>query len=127
MATVTLNPKTFEEAIEKSGITLIDWWAPWCGPCRSFAPTYERVSERHADITFAKVNTEEEPMLSGSLGIQSIPTLMVFRDGILLYSEAGALPERALEEIVKQARALDMDKVRQEIAEREKAEAEAEG
>lgn len=122
MATVQLNAKTFKDAVQSSGITLVDWWASWCGPCLRFAPTFERVSDKHADITFAKVNTEEEQMLASVFGIQSIPTLMVFRDGVLLYSEAGAIPERALEELITQARNIDMEQVRREMAEAETAE-----
>jgi len=99
---------------------LIDWWAPWCGPCRVFGPTYEKVAQKHPDITFGKVNTEEQQSLAGSFDIRSIPTLMILRDKVLLYSQAGALPEAALEDLIQQVRTLDMDKVRAEIAEQEK-------
>ena len=119
MATVELTAQTFESTVLADGIVLVDWWAAWCGPCRMFAPTFEAVSEAHADVTFAKVDTEAEQMLAGQLGIQSIPTLMAFRDGILLYREAGALPQSALEDLVGQVKALDMDDVRRQIAERE--------
>ena len=119
MATIALNARTFEETISKDGITLIDFWADWCGPCKMFGPVYEQSSETHKDITFAKVDTEAEQMLAGSLGIRSIPTIMMFRDGILLFNQAGALPGHALEEIIQKARDLDMDAVRAEIAEME--------
>jgi thioredoxin 1 len=118
--TVDVTEANFKEVVEKDGIVLIDWWAPWCGPCRVFGPTYEKVAGAHADITFAKVNTEDEQGLAGHFGIMSIPTLMVLRDKVLLFSQAGALPEAALEDLIRQVRALDMDKVRAEIAEQEK-------
>ncbi len=121
MATVDLTTEDFERTIMDGGTVLVDFWAGWCGPCRMFAPTYEAVSEGHPDVTFAKVDTEAEQMLAGQLGIQSIPTLMAFRDGILLYREAGALPQAALEDLVGQVKALDMDDVRRQIAEREDA------
>jgi thioredoxin 1 len=114
--TVDITKDTFESVAGKDGIVVIDWWAPWCGPCRAFAPTYERIAERHRDITFAKVNTEEEQALAGAFDIRSIPTLMILRDKVLLYSQPGALPESALEDLVSKARALDMDVVRAEIA-----------
>jgi thioredoxin 1 len=118
--TVELSTQSFKETIEKDGIVLIDWWAPWCGPCRAFAPTYEKVAAEHPDVTFAKVNTEDEPDLAGSFDIRSIPTLMVLRDRVLLFSQAGALPEAGLQDLIRQVRALDMDQVRAEIAEHEK-------
>ena len=119
MATIDLTTDQFERTIMDGGTVLVDFWAGWCGPCRMFAPTYEAVSEDHADVTFAKVDTEAEQMLAAQLGIQSIPTLMAFRDGILLYREAGALPKAALEDLVGQVKALDMDDVRRQIAERD--------
>jgi thioredoxin 1 len=119
--TVDVSAANFKEVVEKDGIVLVDWWAPWCGPCRVFGPTYEKVAGKHADITFAKVNTEAEAQLAGAFDIRSIPTLMVLRDKVLLYAEAGALPEAALEDIIRQVRALDMDRVRAEIAAEEKA------
>jgi len=118
--TVDITEANFKSEVEKDGIVLIDWWAPWCGPCRMFGPTYEKVAQKHPDITFGKVNTEEQQSLAGSFDIRSIPTLMILRDKVLLYSQAGALPEAGLEDLIKQVRALDMDKVRSEIAEQEK-------
>ena len=118
--TVDITEANFKGEVEKDGIVLIDWWAPWCGPCRMFGPTYEKVAQKNPDITFGKVNTEEQQSLAGAFDIRSIPTLMILRDKVLLYSQAGALPEAALEDLIKQVRALDMDKVRAEIAEQEK-------
>jgi thioredoxin 1 len=121
MATVNLTKDSFQETVEKSGIVLVDWWAAWCGPCRAFGPVFERVSEKHPDAVFGKVDTEAEQELAGAFGIRSIPTLMIFRDKVLLYAEPGALPEEALEEIIAKVKALDMDDVRRRIAERESA------
>jgi thioredoxin 1 len=122
MATVSLTKDGFQAAVDKDGILLIDWWAAWCGPCRAFGPVFERISEKHPDAVFAKVDTEAEQELAGAFGIRSIPTLMIFRDRVLLYAEAGALPEQALEDILAKVKTLDMDDVRRRIAEREKAE-----
>ena len=116
--TVQITQDNFKSVVDKDGIVLIDWWAPWCGPCRSFGPTYEKVAEKHTDITFGKVNTEEQQSLAASFEIRSIPTLMILRDKVLLYSEAGAMPEAALEDLIRQVRALDMDSVRAKIASR---------
>jgi thioredoxin 1 len=122
-ATVEITEANFKEVVERDGIVLLDWWAPWCGPCRAFAPTFEKVAANHPDVVFGKVNTEEQQALAGSFEIRSIPTLMVLRDKVLLFSQAGALPESALEELITQARGLDMDKVRAEIAAQERSQA----
>jgi thioredoxin 1 len=121
MPTVDLTAADFTTTIEDNGIVLVDFWAEWCGPCRMFAPWYEEVSQSHTDVVFAKVDTEAEQALAGSFGIRSIPTLMAFRDGILLYKEAGALPKEALASLVDQVKALDMDDVRRQVAEAEAA------
>jgi thioredoxin 1 len=122
MATTEITAKNFESLVEKDGIVLIDWWAPWCGPCRSFAPTYERVAKKHADITFGKVNTEEEQSLAGDYGIRSIPTLMIFRDRLLLFSQPGMLPEAVLEDLITKVRGLDMAEVRRKVKEQREVE-----
>ena len=118
--TVEITGGNFKQVVERDGIVLIDWWAPWCGPCRVFGPTYEKVAAKHPDITFGKVNTEDQPDLAGSFEIRSIPTLMILRDKVLLFSQPGALPEAALEDLIRQVRALDMEKVRADIAAQEK-------
>jgi thioredoxin 1 len=121
MATVTITADNFKPTIEKPGIVLLDFWAEWCGPCRAFAPVFEKASETHQDVTFGKIDTEDQQELAGAIDIQAIPTLMLFRDGVLLFRESGALPPAALEQLVTQAKALDMDKVKAEIAAHEAA------
>jgi thioredoxin 1 len=116
MPTVALTAENFAETVSGEGIVLVDFWASWCGPCRTFAPVYERVSENHADITFTKVDTEAEQLLASEFEIRSIPTVMAIRDGIMVFAQPGALPESALESLISQIRALDMDEVRRQVA-----------
>ena len=116
MATVELTQENFEETINKNPMVIIDFWAPWCGPCKGFAPVYEKAAETHPDVVFAKVNTDEQQELAGAFGIRSIPTLMVFREKVILFQQAGALPGQALEQVIAQAKALDMSKVHAEVA-----------
>jgi len=120
MATIDLNEENFEKVVLDNDIVIVDFWAPWCGPCKSFAPVYEATSEKHPDVVFAKVNTEEQQGLGSSFQIRSIPTLMIFREKIVIFSQPGALPASALEEIIGKVKALDMDEVRKQIAEHEK-------
>ncbi|MEO0026788.1 MAG: hypothetical protein RL716_119 [Actinomycetota bacterium] len=115
MATIELGASTFGDTVVKEGITIVDFWAEWCGPCRQFAPIFEEASTKHPEITFGKVDTEAEKQLAGEAGISSIPTLMVFRDGILLYNRPGALPGAALEELIAAVEGLDMDEIRKEV------------
>jgi len=119
MATVDLTKDNFTDVVTSNDMVIVDFWAPWCGPCRSFAPTYEQVSEKYQDVVFAKVNTEEEQEIAGYFQIRSIPTLMVFRERVILYSQPGALPGSALEQIIEQAKSLDMAEVHRQIAEEE--------
>ena len=119
MSTIALTKDTFEDIVLTSGITLIDWWASWCGPCRMFAPVFQAASGQHPDITFGKIDTEDQPELSAAAGISSIPTLMAFRDGILVFSQPGALPAAALEQVIQAVRDLDMDRVRDKLARQE--------
>ena len=116
MATQALTKTTFEPTVEAAGIVLVDFWAAWCGPCLRFAPTFEKASEAHPDIVFGKVDTEAEQELAGAAGIRSIPTLMAFRDGILVFSQPGALPPSALEQVIDGVQGLDMDDLRAQIA-----------
>ena len=116
MATIDITADSFEETIEKNEIVIVDFWAEWCGPCKQFAPIFEKVAENNPDITFAKVNTEEQQAIADQYGIRSIPTLMVVRDGIILLNQGGMLPEEAFAKLIKHVKELDMDKVREEIA-----------
>jgi len=118
MATVDLTKDNFEQVVTGNDVVIVDFWAPWCAPCRAFAPTFEQASEQHADVVFAKVNTEEEQEVAGAFNIRSIPTLMVFREKVILYAEAGSLPAQALEQVISQAKDIDMSEVHREIAER---------
>lgn len=125
MTTREITAENFESVVAKEGIVLLDFWAAWCGPCRAFGPIFEAASERHSDITWGKVDTEAQTELASAFQVRSIPTLMVFRDGIRLFSQAGLLPAAALDDLVSQVRALDMDDVRKQIAEQTDAEADA--
>jgi len=126
MATLELTTENFNETIESNDIVIVDFWAPWCGPCKSFAPTFEAASESHPDVVFAKVNTEDETELAQGCGIRSIPTLMLFRQKILLFNEAGALAPAQLEDMVAKVKELDMDQVRASMAEAEAEQAQGE-
>ena len=126
MATLELTAENFNETIESNDLVIVDFWAPWCGPCKSFAPTFEAASESHPDVVFAKVNTEDETELAQGCGIRSIPTLMLFRQKILLFNEAGALAPAQLEDMVAKVKELDMDQVRASMAEAEAEQAQGE-
>ncbi len=116
MATVDLTKDNFEQVVGGNVVVIVDFWAPWCAPCRAFAPTFEQASEQHADVVFAKVNTEEEQEVAAAFNIRSIPTLMVFRENVILYAEAGSLPAQTLEQVITQAKGVDMPAVHREIA-----------
>ena len=125
MPTVELTNDVFEKTVTSPGITLVDFWADWCGPCKMFAPIYDAASEKNPDVTFAKVDTEAEQALAGAAGISAIPTLMAFRDGVLVFSQAGALPGPALDQVIEAVKGLDMDEVHRQIAAQQAAEAAA--
>lgn len=128
MSTIELTAENFESTVTNEGITLVDWWASWCGPCKQFAPVYESASEQHDDITFGKIDTEAQPQLASMAQISSIPTLMAFRDGVLVFNQPGALPQEALDEVISAVRDLDMDDVHRQVEEARAAqEAEEQG
>jgi thioredoxin 1 len=116
MAVMELTKENFEQVVTSNGTVIVDYWAPWCGPCRGFAPVFERVAEANPDVVFAKVNTDDEQEIAAHFQIRSIPTLMVFRDQVIVFSQPGALPQNALEQVVAKAKSLDMEEVRKEIA-----------
>jgi thioredoxin 1 len=125
MAVVELTKENFEQVVTSNSTVVVDYWAPWCGPCRGFAPVFEKVSEAHPDVVFAKVNTDEEQEIAAHFQIRSIPTLMVFRDQVIVFSQPGALPQGAFEQVVAKAKGLDMDEVRKQIEQQDKGDAAA--
>ena len=125
MAVVELTKENFEQVVTANPMVIVDYWAPWCGPCRGFAPVFEKVAEAHPDVVFAKVNTDEEQEIAAHFQIRSIPTLMVFKDQVIVFSQPGALPQGAFEQVVEKTKALDMEMVRKQIAEQEAAEGSA--
>jgi thioredoxin 1 len=127
MALVNLTADSFNDEVQKHSIAILDFWAPWCGPCKSFAPIFEKVAGEYPDILFGKINTEEEQALAGHFQIRSIPTVMILKEGIIVFSQAGMLPEEALKDLLSQVKELDMDKVREEIAKEQAAQGGQEG
>jgi len=122
MATINLTKDNFDQTVEENAMVVVDFWAAWCAPCRFFAPTFEQASDKYPDVVFGKINTEEQPEVAGAFGIRSIPTLMILRDKVILYSEAGALPPNQLQALIDQAKALDMDQVRRDLAQQQVSE-----
>ena len=120
MATLTVTHENFQPTVDQDGIVILDFWAEWCGPCRQFAPVFEKAAEKHTDIKFGKVNTDEQQELAGAFEVQSIPTLMVFRDRVLVFSQPGAMPPPMLESLIQQVRNLDMEDIRRQIAQQQK-------